>query len=206
MILGGHPRKRDLDSRSDPTIFQMESIGGKVLLPYIAFICVSCLVNTTIVIKIKKEIIQKAKIKKSYAKLKAREPIAPAPFNFETEAEVEGEAPTEAATQELHPDRQRMLDNPEDNAGSASAINSARSRRPAYFEKDQAYAEAKKAEADSRRQEFERREKDRKEKNEERERFRRAMAKARTGGKNGQRKLGRESKILLEKVKRMTGS
>ena len=40
---------------------------------------------------------------------------------------------------------------------------------------------------------------------EERERFRRAMAKARTGGPNGQRKLGRESKVLLEKVKRMVG-
>ena len=38
---------------------------------------------------------------------------------------------------------------------------------------------------------------------EERERFRRAMAKARTGGPNGQRKLGRESKVLLEKVKKM---
>jgi len=31
------------------------------------------------------------------------------------------------------------------------------------------------------------------------------MAKARTGGKNGQRKLGRESTVLLEKVKRLAG-
>lgn len=31
------------------------------------------------------------------------------------------------------------------------------------------------------------------------------MAKARTGGPNGQRKLGRESNVLLEKVKRMVG-
>jgi hypothetical protein len=30
------------------------------------------------------------------------------------------------------------------------------------------------------------------------------MAKARSGGLNGQRKLGRESKVLLERVKRMT--
>ena len=29
------------------------------------------------------------------------------------------------------------------------------------------------------------------------------MAKARTGGKNGQRKLGRESKVLLEKVQNL---
>jgi hypothetical protein len=31
------------------------------------------------------------------------------------------------------------------------------------------------------------------------------MAKARTGGKNGQRKLGKESKVLLEKVRRIVG-
>ena len=43
----------------------------------------------------------------------------------------------------------------------------------------------------------------RQQKLEERERFRKAMAKARTGGKNGQRKLGRESKVLLERVQRM---
>ena len=40
---------------------------------------------------------------------------------------------------------------------------------------------------------------------EERERFRKAMARARTGGKNGQRKLGRESVVLLEKVRRVVG-
>ena len=80
-----------------------------------------------------------------------------------------------------------------------------RNRRPGYFEKEQAYAEQKKAEAETRRLEFEKREKDKRQKNEERERFRKAMAKARTGGRNGQRKLGRESQILLERVKRMVG-
>ncbi|CRK21301.1 hypothetical protein BN1723_012328 [Verticillium longisporum] len=40
----------------------------------------------------------------------------------------------------------------------------------------------------------------------DRERYRRAMAKARRGGENGQRKLGRESNLLLEKVRRMTGA
>ncbi|MCJ1309576.1 hypothetical protein MMC25_003236 [Agyrium rufum] len=40
---------------------------------------------------------------------------------------------------------------------------------------------------------------------EERERFRRKMAKARTGGRNGQRKLGLESSVLLEKIRRDLG-
>jgi hypothetical protein len=80
-----------------------------------------------------------------------------------------------------------------------------RSKRPGYFEKEQAFATQKKAEAKARRLEFERREKEKKQKIEERERFRKAMAKARTGGKNGQRKLGKESKVLLEKVRRIVG-
>lgn len=80
-----------------------------------------------------------------------------------------------------------------------------RSKKPGYFEREQAFAAQKKAEAEARRIEFERREKEKKQKVEERERFRKAMAKARTGGKNGQRKLGKESKVLLEKVKRIVG-
>ena len=78
-------------------------------------------------------------------------------------------------------------------------------KRPAYFEKEQVFAEKQKAEAEARRLEFERREKEKSQKIEERERFRKAMAKARTGGKNGQRKLGKESNVLLEKVQRMVG-
>ena len=78
-------------------------------------------------------------------------------------------------------------------------------QRPGYFEKEVAVAEKRKAEAEARRADFERRGKERNEKIEERERFRRQMAKARTGGKNGQRKLGRESTVLLERIKRMVG-
>jgi len=159
-----------------------------------------------IVIKIKKDLIHKAKVKRSYAKLKAREPIEPTPL-LSIPAE-----PLEPVSQELHPDRQAMLDAPRKPSPppqqSQSQAFSQRpqqrgGRRPGYFEKEQAYAEQKKAEAEARRIEFERREKERKQKIEERERFRKAMAKARTGGKNGQRKLGKESKVLLEKVKRM---
>jgi len=156
--------------------------------------------------------IHKAKVKKSYAKIKAQEPVLDRPYPVETEKEEE---PVTEPVQELHPDRQAMLDAPR--AASPVALPSQesqfeqqqqrrdtrRQKRPAYFEKEQAFAEQQKAEAEARQADFERRDKERKEKIEERERFRRAMAKARTGGKNGQRKLGKESKVLLEKVQRM---
>jgi len=159
--------------------------------------------------------IHKAKVKKSYAKIKAQEPALDRPFPVE--AEVKEEDPVAGQVQELHPDRQAMLEAPR--AASPVALPSQesqfeqqqqrrdnrRQKRPAYFEKEQAFAEQQKAEVEARQAEFERRDKERKEKIEERERFRRAMAKARTGGKNGQRKLGKESKVLLEKVQRMVG-
>ena len=53
--------------------------------------------------------------------------------------------------------------------------------------------------------ELDKRDKERKQRIAERERFRKAMAKAKSGGLNGQRKLGRESKVLLEKVKKLVG-
>jgi hypothetical protein len=158
------------------------------------------------VIKIKKDLIHKAKVKKSYAKLKAREPIIP------TSIPAEPIEPTEPASQELHPERQAMLDAPREptpppNQGKqfSQRPQQRRSKKPSYFEKEQAFAAQKKAEADARRLECERREKEKKQKIEERERFRKAMAKARTGGRNGQRKLGKESQVLLEKVRRIVG-
>jgi hypothetical protein len=156
------------------------------------------------VIKIKKDLIQKAKIKKSYAKLKAREPIIPSTIPS-TIDEPEPEPPS----QELHPERQAMLDAPREPTPPLNQTSQGprgrRSKRPAYFEKEQAFAEQQKADAEARRLDFERRDKEKKEKIEERERFRKAMAKARTGGKNGQRKLGKESKVLLERVRKMVG-
>ncbi|KAH7383694.1 hypothetical protein BKA64DRAFT_682979 [Cadophora sp. MPI-SDFR-AT-0126] len=159
------------------------------------------------VIKIKRELIQKAKIKKSYAKIKAQTSLPADSIPY---------TPPEPASQELHPDRQAMLDAPEKPSLLPSQEQSysqrpqqhqqRRGKKPGYFEKEQAFAAQKKEEAEARRAEFERREKEKKEKIEERERFRRTMAKARTGGKNGQRKLGKESQVLLEKVKRMVGS
>ncbi|KAI8298010.1 hypothetical protein K4K61_012193 [Colletotrichum sp. SAR11_59] len=81
-----------------------------------------------------------------------------------------------------------------------------RPRKPGYYEKQLEHAEKRKAEAEARRAEIQRRRKERERKVADRERFRRAMAKARKGSENGQRKLGRESSLLLEKVKRMVGN
>jgi hypothetical protein len=161
----------------------------------------------SLVIKIKKDLIHKAKVKKSYAKIKAREPPIDRPIREDT---VEPQLPIPEPTQELHPERQAMLDAPEpvplSQRLAQPRAERPRQRKPVYFQKEIEFAERKKAEAEERRLEFERRDKERKQKIEEREKYRSAMAKARTGGRNGQRKLGRESKVLLEKVKRVVGS
>jgi hypothetical protein len=153
------------------------------------------------VIKIKKELIHKAKVKKSYAKLLTQEPPTPSTIS---------EPLAEPSSQELHPSRKAMLfalqESTPPSQSSQYPHRERRQRKPKYFEKEEAYAAERKAEANSRREAYERREKEKQEKIEERDRFRKAMAKARSGGKNGQRKLGRESKVLLEKVKRVVGS
>ncbi|KAF8863252.1 hypothetical protein BDZ45DRAFT_670556 [Acephala macrosclerotiorum] len=158
------------------------------------------------VTKIKKDLIHKAKLKKSYAKLKAREP--PIDRALPT-LEPSPQPQLEPASTDLHPERQAMLDAPEPTPPPRQSLPRPsrpwKEKKPAYFEKEQAFAAQKKAEAEARRLEFERRNQEKKEKIEERERFRKAIAKARTGGKNGQRKLGKESQVLLERVQRMVG-
>ena len=75
--------------------------------------------------------------------------------------------------------------------------------KPVPFKKEQEAADARKEEAEAHHKATEEANRQKQQKAEERENHRKAMAKARTGGKNGQRKLGRESKVLLEKVKRI---
>ncbi|RKF57710.1 hypothetical protein GcC1_187041 [Golovinomyces cichoracearum] len=157
------------------------------------------------VIKIKRDLIQKAKLKKSYAKLKARESCNLTHTSISTSAPQS----TEPASLELHPDRQAIINAPDENISPTPQDvphqKRLHSRKPAYYEREQAFAEQKKAELETRRLESERRAMEKLKRLQERERFRKAMAKARTGGKNGQRKLGRESTVLLEKVKRLVG-
>lgn len=80
-----------------------------------------------------------------------------------------------------------------------------KARKPGYFEKDLAEAEKKKAEAEARQAEWERQQKEREKAIKERERHRRIMAKARGNGRDGKRKLGKESFVLLDRVKKLVG-
>lgn len=83
-------------------------------------------------------------------------------------------------------------------------------RRPDYYDKALEEGKRKKAEAEARAAEAEQRDKERARSIDERERTRRAMLKARgfsaSGKPRGRPKLGRESKVLLDKVKRMVGA
>lgn len=166
-------------------------------------VCADC----QIVIQIKHDLIHKAKVKKSYAKLKARE-AASAEHPENTDDNLRSEPPI--TTQDFHPERQAMLDAKMVESESPQTQNlpgpssQKRRRKPGYFDKDQAVAERRRKEVEDKRADYARREQEKKERIEERAKFRKAMAKARTGGNNGQRKLGRESELLLAKVKRLT--
>lgn len=74
------------------------------------------------------------------------------------------------------------------------------------FNKELQEAKKRRAEREAARRAREEAIEERDRKREERERWRKQMAKARQPGKNGQRKLGRESKVLFEKVQRLVGS
>ncbi|WYZ46387.1 hypothetical protein EsH8_IX_000612 [Colletotrichum jinshuiense] len=148
-------------------------------------------------------------------------------------APVEGSAAQPPLEGEIHPSRQEMLTTEDGEPPNPNTIavkrkhrgdggdgdgeeedatvdryeprKPRRPRKPGYYEKQLAHAEQKKAEAEARRAEIQRRREERERKMADRERYRRAMAKARKGDENGQRKLGRESGLLLEKVRRMMG-
>ncbi|KAG6001510.1 hypothetical protein E4U21_004282 [Claviceps maximensis] len=179
------------------------------------------------VTKIKKDLIHKAKVKKEYAKIKSREQAKPASTNSSTKQNVSndddddahaGDRPQhhveeEAIEQEkMHPTRELMLKDEEKAQAGAGAVASAdavvtsdgsrrRSRRPGYYDKQLAKAEEQRKEAEQRQVEWQRRNDERQKKIAERQKFKRAMAK--TVGRDGKKKLGRESSILLDKVKRM---
>ena len=163
--------------------------------------------------KIKEDIIYKAKLKKQYAKIKAREEDtddAPRKSVYEREAEANADhhdgpvEPVSEPTLEPHPERVKMLEEPEKEPRVSSFDRRQRRPRSQPFQKEADIAQKKKEEAEARQKARAEADKERTKKIAERERFRKAMAKAR-GGPNGQRKLGRESKVLLEKAQRLMG-
>lgn len=76
-----------------------------------------------------------------------------------------------------------------------------RTRRPGYYEKQLDKASQMRVDQEERQKEYRRRQEERLQKIAERERYKKAMAKTRD--RNGNKKLGRESSLLLDKVKRL---
>ncbi|THW32405.1 hypothetical protein D6D21_10398 [Aureobasidium pullulans] len=178
-------------------------------------------------IQIKRNLIEKAKLKKEYAKQKAQagddvQPKRPATYApSEDEEEQSPEEPSEEkeieekVVEKVKAPRQskpkRPSPPPAPVAEDAPAVNPetnldgihhSRRQKIIPFAKEHRAAQRQKREAEERREAYERSQRERAEKTEERERFRKAMAKARSGGRNGQRKLGRESTVLLDRIKR----
>lgn len=165
-----------------------------------------------IVQKIKKDLIHKAKVKKQYAKLKAQEnseETVPrtSVYDHEDHGSDSHENSVEPAPEpslEPHPDRGRMLEEALSMEDSKPPTERRQQRRPRPqpFQKESELAQRKKEETMARQAARAEAELDRAQKLAERERFRKTMAKAR-GGPNGQRKLGRESTVLLAKAQRL---
>lgn len=154
----------------------------------------------------------KGQNQKAYIKVKERETFEHPRSSAATKYLLEEEA--DPASLEMHPERQALLgrsevlieSEPKENTEHRSQVPAKRPHKQKPFDKEAQQAQQRKEEAAARREAIEESNRQRQKKIEERERFRKAMAKARTGGKNGQRKLGRESKVLLEKVKRVVSS
>lgn len=164
--------------------------------------------------KIKQGLIENAKIKKDYAAVKKRDSTLAAERSRSStaRADVIDEAPTPGPNLELHPDRLALLHNDrgegaEDEDSNIPQHQASRQRKPRErtnpYTRQLEKAEERRVQADQRRREREAAEQERQRKREDRERWRRQIAKARQPGKDGKRRLGRESKVLYEKVKRM---
>ncbi|KAK2861268.1 hypothetical protein FQN49_004376 [Arthroderma sp. PD_2] len=184
------------------------------------------------VIKIKADLIHKAKLKKSYEKIKARE-LASAPVKsiYETQEsnenddEGDGEADSKPAEEpaglELHPDRQAMvasheeqLERPERPSRPRSSRWQGRNAQDEHGDEDgrphgrrqrraKPYPFTREEDAAQKRiEEAKAREKLRL----AREKERAAMTRAKKPDQFGKRRLGRESKVLLDKVKRLVGT
>ena len=180
--------------------------------------------------KIKKDLIEKAKIKAAYAKLKAREERSQRSLNTSTkylehysestqaEASHESEA-TEPASLEPHPSRQALMDSSDidpHGAGPTQVPYSVESERDSRtfqrrrkaskqvpFSREAREAELAKEEAKNRKSAAAAARVEREHKIAEREEWRRAMDKSSKTGSHGQMKLGRQSKPLLGKIRRM---
>ena len=154
--------------------------------------------------KIKGDLVHKAKVRKEFSKLQKSKPMP-------------SEQPQQALERSGIKGGRQSSQNGKDAANEAFAVTSATNdrtwhehpsrtnmrQRPAPFQREMRAAQRRQADAEAKKQDEDVAQQQKTEKVAERERFRKAMAKARAGGINGQRKLGRESKVLLERVQRM---
>jgi len=177
--------------------------------------------------KVKKEY---AKVKAEYQKNAPANPFPTHADPTEPESSKSQTADQQLSNNgpQMHPERQAMLEaasaassHPENEDKSKEASGkdkqeegkqdrsndwrTKKKRRPDYFSKELAEAEKAKKKAEERAVEKKRREEEKQKRIAERERLRKMMAKARRPGKDGKRKLGRESTVLLEKVKKLMG-
>jgi hypothetical protein len=151
--------------------------------------------------KIKDDLIQKAKVKKAYAKVKAEE-VAKRHEAAADRPQFKETVPVEeaqAASMELHPDRQAMLDAPEktslrdyDDVNGFRARQQERRPKQSRYRKEMELAEERQRQLDAKQKAREARGKERK-----------AMAKAKRPGKDGRIKLGKQGTVLLSRVKRL---
>lgn len=196
--------------------------------------------------KIKNDLISKAKVKKAYAKVKSHEdgeeettrydpyketedPTRPVEQAQSVKEHVEPEAQVQQSTNEIHPDRQAMLDAPEEfvapqrqqqrqpkrkeraprgrksmgdeeNNANLSKLGERGSRQQRDIDRPVRY-QKEFAQAEDRKGQEAARQKAQ----QQRQKERKAMNKARKPGKDGMPKLGRQSDILLSQVKRLVG-
>lgn len=157
--------------------------------------------------KIKSDLIQKAKVKKAYAKIKAQEVASGKPKSVYDKYQEEDGAnkdEDEEKSTELHPSRVAMLNKPPQSPEPAprperrprdnEAKRKERRPRPSAFSKEMEIAEQRKKAAEARRKEREAKQKERED-----------MTRAKRPDQFGKRRLGRESTALLSRVQRMVG-
>ncbi|KAF2456149.1 hypothetical protein BDY21DRAFT_372766 [Lineolata rhizophorae] len=148
--------------------------------------------------KIKRGLVEKARAKRDYAKLKRRERDGRDGRRDQPAADADADA---ASAPPVHPSRRALL-SPASRSSPAQGPRRGRAapRRTADpFAAERARGAARRDEAEERRREREGAARERERRREERARARRAMAGARREGA----KLGRESGVLLERVRRM---
>ncbi|KAK2613424.1 hypothetical protein N8I77_000340 [Diaporthe amygdali] len=133
-------------------------------------------------------------------------PLPPRQARRERPVPADGEQEGEQQSEHVHAPRAQ----PAEPSADPKPRRERHKRRPDYYDKALEEGQRKKEEAEARAAEKERREQERARSIDERERTRRAMLKAKgfsaSGKRRGPPKLGRESKVLLDKVKRMVGA